>query len=201
MRAALASLALVLLAACGESGPTVLENEAREAQTAETLKGWDRVFGAPAETIGHVNQFGYRAGAYAADGATFLSKGNPITLSQSDAKAPNTGGFEAAGAGASHIDRLVFTLSITDAANADTAKRRFADVLKGFLSQYGLADDEALRAISSETDGDLRVAGIPASIAVTKGAGDTRTLIVTFTRPTGTTPVFPDQGQADGNRA
>jgi hypothetical protein len=201
MRATLASFALVLLAACGESGPSTLDNEAREAQIAATLKGWDRVFGAPAETIGRVNQFGYRASAYAADGATFLSKGNAITLSQSDAKAPNTGGFEAAGAGADHIDRLVFTLSITDAANADTAKQRFVEVLKGFMSQYGLADDDALQAIARETDGDLRVAGVPASISVTNGADDTRAITVTFTRPTGTTPVFPDQGQADGNRA
>ncbi|WP_315761148.1 hypothetical protein [Sphingomonas sp. Y38-1Y] len=200
MRAALALLPVVLLAACGESGPTVLENEARQAQTAATMQGWDRAFGAPKEAIGRANQFGFRAGDYAADGATFLSKGNPITLSQSAAKTPNTGTFEAAGADADHIDRLVFTLSITDPANADTAKQRFVDVLKGFMGQYALADDKALQPILDERASDDRIAGAPASIAVDK-AGENRTITVTFNRPTGTTPVFPDQGQADGNRA
>lgn len=200
MRAALALFAVVLLAACGERGPTVLENEAKEAATAATMKGWDRAFGVPRETIGRVNQFGFRAGPYAADGPTFLSKGGPITLSQSDAKAPNTGTFEAAGAGGDHIDRLVFTLSITDAANADTAKKRFVDVLRGFLSQYDLKDEGSFDAVLNEQDADGSIAGAPASIAIDK-AGENRSITVTFNRPTGTTPAFPDQGQADGNRA
>ena len=201
MRAALALLALVLLAACGESGPTVLENEAREAATAATMQGWDRAFGAPREVIGRVNQFGYRATDYAADGPTFLSKGGPITLSQSDAKSPNTGSFEAAGASAQRIDRLVFTLSLTDAANAETAKKRFVDVLRGFLSQYQIDDKGGLDPILKERSSGDRIAGAPASIDVQKGADGRPIITVTFNRPTGTTPVFPDQGQADGNRA
>ncbi len=201
MRSALALSALVLLAACGQSGPTVLENEAKDAATAATMQGWDRAFGAPRETIGRVNQFGYRATDYAADGPTFLAKGGPITLSQSDAKAPNTGTFEAAGATADKIDRLVFTLSLTDAANAETAKKRFVEVLRGFLSQYGIDDEGGFDAITSEQSADGPIGGAPASIDVTKGADGRPIITVTFNRPTGTTPVFPDQGQADGNRA
>jgi hypothetical protein len=202
MRAVLPLLAAALLAACGgESGPSVLENEAREAQTAATLSGWDRLFATPRETVGRANQFGFHAGDYAADGQTFLSRGDAITMSQSDAKAPNKAGFEAAGAAADRIDRIVFTLTITDPANADTAKQRFVELLRGFLSQYQLEDDGTFDAIVSEQDADGPIAGAPASIAVAKGDGDNRTITVTFTRPTGTTPVIPDQGQADGNRA
>lgn len=201
MRFVFPLLGIAMLAACGESDPTVLENEADQAATAATMRGWDRVFGAPSEAIGRVNQFGFRATPYAADGATFLSKGGPITLSQSAADRPNSGSFEAAGAAATAIDRLVFTLSITDPANADTAKQRFVDVLRGFASQYAIEDEGAFDAILREQDADGSIAGTPASIAVTKGEAETRIITVTFTRPTGTTPVFPDQGQADGNRA
>ncbi|HTG38676.1 hypothetical protein [Sphingomonas sp.] len=202
MRAGLSLLGAALLSACGgESGPTVLENEAREAQTAATMAGWDRAFSTPRETIGRVNQFGFHAGDYAADGDTFLTRGDPITMSQSDAKAPNKAMFEAAGPTANRFERMVFTLAITDPANADTAKQRFADMLRAFLSQYELEDEGAFDAVIDETDADGPVAGTPASIAVDQREGDQRTITVTFTRPTGTTPVIPDQGQADGNRA
>lgn len=203
MRIAFSLLGLALLSACGggSEGPSVLENEAREAQTASTLQGWDRMFGAPEETISRANQFGFRAGAYAADGDTYLSKGSAITLSQSDAATPNKGEFEAAGATPQYIDRIAFTLRLTDAKNADVAKQRFVDVLRGFLFQYKLEDKDALDAVLREQSSQGPIAGAPGSIDVVKGDDGTRTITVTFTRTAGTTPVFPDQGQADGNRA
>ncbi|UZK68222.1 hypothetical protein OKW76_09055 [Sphingomonas sp. S1-29] len=204
MRSGIVLLCAAVLAGCNSQPPepTVLENEAQIAATAATMRGWDRVFNVPTETIGRANQFGFRAPAYAADGPTFLSEGAPITLSQSDADKPNTGTFEAAGTTAQAIERVAFTLRITDPANADTAKQRFTDMIKAFLSQYDLQDDEALAAIASETASDATVAGQPSSIAVAKGDGDTRTITVTFTRPATITPdIQPAQGQADGNRA
>ncbi len=181
-------LACLALAACGSPEPTVLENEAERAAAVADLTGWDRLFGVPEEAIAFANQFGFAAKPYAADGGTFLSTGTPITLSQSDAAQPNTGSFEAAGANARTLDRVVFTLAITDPANADTAEARFTDILRQFLSQYQLDDDGALDAIAAEENADGMIDAAPVSIAVAKADSGARTTTVTFTRPAASTP-------------
>lgn len=184
--------AAVLLAGCNSepAGPTIREQEEERTRTAATLQGFDRAFGVPAETIGFANQFGFRAGEYAADGDSYLARGNPIMLSWSGAERPNTGNFEVAGATADRLERIVFTLSLTDAANADTAKERFTTVIRDFLSKYQIDDEGALDAIASEQDADGIVAGTPMSIANASGEGDVRTITVTFTRPAVSTPTF-----------
>ncbi|TKD51174.1 hypothetical protein [Sphingomonas baiyangensis] len=199
MRAALLLGVALALAGCERTPPepTVLENEAAQAATAATMRGWDRAFNMPAEAVAFANQFGFRAPTYAADGdGSFLSQGNPITLSQSDAENPNTGAFEVAGSRADVAERFVFTLAITDPANAATAKQRFADVITGFLSQYEIEDDGALGAVTNEQDADGMLAGTPMSVAVAPGDDDSRTITVTFSRPATTTPdIQPAQGQ------
>lgn len=190
------AVALLSCASCGRQQPT------ERAEANKALTGSSRLFGVPGELVGHANQFGFRATPYAPDGGSFLSIGGPITLSQSDAAAPNTGRFEAAGTTVGQLDRVAFTLAITDPANADTAKQRFADVVRGVLFHYGIEDAAGVAAIVAEQAGDRSVAGIPASLAVTPGEGDTRTIIVTFTRPAASTPGNQQaQGQANGNRA
>lgn len=191
MRAALLILpALAVLAGCNAAPapePTLAEKEAAERNAAAELKGWDRAFGFPTETIGRLNQFGYRLGAYEAVPGGFAAKGTEITLSQSDAKSPNKGSVEVAGATAAAIDRIVFTLALTDDANADTAKKRLTDVVRGFLFQYGIDDEGALDAIAAEQDADGMIGTTPVSIAVEKGDA-ARRLTIAFRRPSATAP-------------
>jgi hypothetical protein len=218
MRALFPLTVLALLAGCGggDTGPTVLENEAHRAELASTLKDQDRMFGVPAETIARANQFGFHAGDYVKDGNGFSANGQPITLSQSDAKSPNKGRFKAAGATPDHIDYIAFSLDLTDPQHADTAKQRFVDLLRAFLSQYQLDDAGALDAmVKAKPSEDAVARGVPHTVGAivhvptlvtTSKAGDgNRTITVTFTRSAITTPTFPDQGpdqgQADGNRA
>jgi hypothetical protein len=189
---ALPLAAAALVAGCNSepAGPTVREQEEERARTAATLRGFDRAFGVPAETIAFANQFGFRAGDYAADGDSYLSRGNPIMLSWSGAERPNTGNFEAAGTSADRLERIAFTLSLTDAANAETARERFTTVIRDFLGRYQIDDEGALDAIAAERDADGMVAGTPMSIATASGEGDARTITVTFTRPAASTPAF-----------
>ncbi|WP_343752351.1 hypothetical protein [Sphingomonas japonica] len=173
----------------------MIENEADRAAAVADLKGWDRLFGVPEEAVGHANQFGFRAGDYAQDGSSWLTTGSPVTVSQSDATMPNTATFEGAGISANALDRIVFTLAITDPANADTAKTRFADIVRQFLSQYAIKDGGALDAIAAEESADGVIDAVPVSIAVAPGDGENRTITVTFTRPAASTPGNP---QAQG---
>lgn len=194
MRAALALslFASALVAGCNSqpAEPTVREQEEERARTAATLRGFDRAFGVPAETVSFANQFGFRASPYAADGDSYLARGNPVMLSWSGAERPNMGNFEAAGTTADRLDRIVFTLSLTDLANADTAKERFTTVIRDFLAKYQIDDQNALDAITSEQDADGMIAGTPMSVATASGEGDARTITVTFTRPAASTPTL-----------
>ena len=88
--------------------------------------------GFPTETIGRLNQYGYRLAPYAAAQTGFAAKGAAITLSQSDAKAPNTGTVTVTGPDAETIDTIAFALSLTDDANAATAKQRLTDIVRAF---------------------------------------------------------------------
>lgn len=189
MRAFLLLSATVALAGCNQqpAEPTLAQNEAAAREAAADLKGWDRMFGFPTETIGRLNQYGYRIGAYAAAGEGFAAKGADITLSQSDAKAPNTGNVTVTGPNAETIDSIVFSLAITDDANAATAKKRLTDIVRAFLFQYGIDDKKALDAIATETATDGKIGDTPFAIALAKGDA-ARTLTVTFRRPSATAP-------------
>ncbi len=190
MRAALLLLcATAALAGCNQqpAEPTLAQNEAAAREAAADLKGWDRMFGFPTETIGRLNQYGYRIGGYAAAGDGFAAKGADITLSQSDAKTPNTGTVAVTGPTVEAIDSIAFTLSLTDDANAETAKKRLTDIIRAFLFQYGIKDGGALDAIAKEADADGKIGDAPVAIALAKGDA-ARTLTVTFRRPSATAP-------------
>lgn len=189
MRILFVLAATAALAGCNAQPavPTQAENEAVQREAAAELKGWERMFGFPTETIGRLNQYGYRLGTYAAAGTGFAAKGADITLSQSDAKTPNTGSVTVTGPDAQAIDTIAFTLAITDDANAETAKKRLTDIVRAFLFQYGLKDEGALDAIAAEQDADGMIGTTPVAIAVEK-ADAARTLTVTFRRPSATAP-------------
>ena len=190
MRALPLLLATAALAGCNQQPaeqPTLAQNEAAARDAAAELKGADRMFGFPTETIGRLNQYGYRIGTYVAAGEGFAAKGADITLSQSDAKNPNTGTVTVTGPDAEAIDTIAFTLALTDDANAETAKKRLTDIVRAFLFQYRIDDKKALDAIAKEQAFDGTIGTAPTVIAIDKGDA-TRTLTVTFHRPSATAP-------------
>lgn len=190
MRALLLLAATVTLAGCNQQPaeqPTLAQNEAAAREAAADLKGWDRMFGFPTETIGRLNQYGYRLAPYAPAQTGYAAKGAAITLSQSDAKSPNTGTVTVTGPDADTIDTIAFALALTDAANAETAKKRLTEIVRAFLFQYRIDDKKALDAISREKTFDGKIGATPVAIAIAK-TGAARTLTVTFRRPSATAP-------------
>jgi hypothetical protein len=190
MRALPLLLATVALAGCNQQPaeqPTLAQNEAAARDAAADLKGWDRMFGFPTETIGRLNQYGYRVGPYAAAQTGFAAQGAAITLSQSDAKNPNTGTVTVTGPDADTIETIAFALSLTDDANAETAKKRLTDIVRAFLFQYGIDDKKTLDAIAKGQAFDGMIGATPTVIAIDKGDA-ARTLTVTFRRPSATAP-------------
>jgi hypothetical protein len=186
MRAALPLVALATLAAC--QAESALQREEKVQAAAATLSGWDRLFGSPGTTIPSANQFGFRAGDYAAapDGGYRSGSAAPIMMSSSAAKAPNSAGFAATGATAQAIDVIALHLDITDPRDADTAKGRFSTLIRDFLFQ-AKADGfvPVGSAIAAERPAEGRIDG--AAWRLTRDAlpagGETRRLTVTFTRP------------------
>jgi hypothetical protein len=190
MRALPLLLATVALAGCNQQPaeqPTLAQNEAAARDAAADLKGWDRMFGFPTETIGRLNQYGYRVGPYAAVGEGFAAMGADITLSQSDAKVPNIGSVTVVGPNSDAIDGVAFSLALTDDANAETAKKRLTDIIRAFLFQYGIDDKEALDAIATETATEGKIDNAPFAIVLLKGDA-ARTMTVTFRPPSATAP-------------
>ena len=190
MRAFLLLAATVALVGCNQQPaeqPTLAQNEAAAREAAADLKGWDRVFGFPTETIGRLNQYGYRLAPYAAAQTGFAANGAAITLSQSDAKSPNTGTVTVTGPTAEAIDTITFALSLTDDANAATAKQRLTDIVRAFLFQYRIDDKKVLDAVSREKTLDGTIGTTPTAIAIAKTSA-ARTLTVTFRRPSATAP-------------
>ena len=184
--AALLLIAATALAGCnaqpGGSNVAAPENSAIEKPGSLA-----DAFADPAATVAKLNQFGYRLGEYKNGANGFTAAGEPVFLSQSDAKNPNRGTVEVGGKDAAAIDTIVFALAVTDDANADTAKKRLTDNVRAFLFQYGVKDEGALDAIAKEQDANGLIGTSPAAIAVEKAEAPRR-ITVTFQRPTATAP-------------
>lgn len=184
--AALLLIAAMALAGCnaqpGGSNVAAPENSAIEKPGSLV-----DAFADPAATVARLNQFGYRLGEYKNGANGFTAAGEPIFLSQSDAKNPNRGTVELSGKDGTAIDTIVFALAVTDDANADTAKKRLTDNVRAFLFQYGVKDEGALDAIAKEQEANGLIGNSPAAIAVDKGDSPRR-ITVTFNRPTATAP-------------
>lgn len=141
--AALLLLAATILAGCNAQpgGSNTAVPEEAVVKKAGSLAG---AFTDPAATIVKLNQFGYRLGEYRNGANGFSAGGEPVFLSQSDAKNPNRGTVEVAGKEGKAIDTITFTLAVTDEVNAKTAEKRFADNVRSFLFQFGVTPDDKL---------------------------------------------------------
>lgn len=186
MRTTVLLLAATALAGCNAqpSGSNVAAPENAAVEKPGSLAD---AFTDPAATVAKLNQFGYRLGAYENGPNGFTAAGEPVFLSQSDARNPNRGTVELSGRDGAAIDTIVFALTVTDDVNADTAKKRLTDNVRAFLFQYGVKDGGALDAIAKEQDVNGPIGNAPAAIAVEKAEGPRR-ITVTFTRPTATAP-------------
>ncbi|WP_447726447.1 hypothetical protein [Sphingomonas koreensis] len=178
--------ATTVLAGCnaqpGGSNVAALENAA--AETPGTLAD---AFADPVATVAKLNQFGYRLGEYKNGANGFTARGEPVFLSQSDAKNPNRGTVELSGKDGGAIETIAFALTVTDDVNADTAKKRLTDNVRAFLFQYGVKDEGALDAITKEQDADGLIGDSPAAIVADKDKSPRR-ITVTFQRPPATAP-------------
>ena len=184
--------ALLLLAASAalagcNSQPGASNAAAPEVAPVEKRGTLASAFTDPVGTIARLNQFGYRLGEYKNGANGFAAGGEPIFLSQSDAKNPNRGTVEVIGKDAATIDSIVFALTVTDDANADTARKRLTDNVRAFLFQYGVEDKGALDAIAKEQDADGLIGDALATVAIDKSQTPRR-ITVTFQRPPATAP-------------
>ena len=191
MRAGLLlALASVVLAGCGdraEHGETRQQQEQARASQVKTLSGWKRAF-TPDLAVQAANQFGFRAKPYAQVGqGQYQSQGGPIALSDPGAKQPNETRFAGKGAAAGQVDTLSFDLSLADAANAATARTRFADLVRDYLFQSKIDGGPIHAAIAKGEQGSGDLAGIRYEIASQPQNG-AKHLSVTFHRTGATAP-------------
>lgn len=159
-RAALLLLtATIVLAGCNAQpgGSNAAAPEEAAVKRAGSLAG---AFTDPAATIVKLNQFGYRLGEYKNGANGFTATGEPVFLSQSDAKNPNRGTVEVAGKDADAIDSITFTLAVTDEANAETATKRLDDNVRSFLFQFGVTPDEKLFGHEKGASGSVEGADV-----------------------------------------
>lgn len=184
--------ALLLLAATAalagcNTQPDASNTAAPQDTAVEKPGSLASAFTDPAGTAAKLNQFGYRLGEYKNGANGFSAGGEPVFLSRTDTANPNRGTAEITGTDAAAIDRIAFTVTLTDTVNADIAKKQLTDNIRGFLFQFGVKDDKALAAIPAEQASDTPIGGAPATIAVDK-AGTASRITATFQRPTATAP-------------
>lgn len=193
-RAALLLAGLGLLAGCNATngnGDSLRKKEETRAAEVAKLSGWDRLYGAPDATVSGVNQFGFKAPAYApAKDGGFASESLPVTIANSFAKATNQVRFAATGATATQIDQVRFTLDLPDAEHAGIARQRTADLIRDFLFQSKIDAKPIHDQIAAGTPGKGALAGGAYEIA-----GDAKQLTVTFTRTGASAPANQTQGK------
>ncbi|MCK8457299.1 hypothetical protein [Sphingomonas faeni] len=182
------------LAGCGKPAPSVREQEAAQTASVATLSGWDRLFGAPQETIGAINQAGFALNKYSLaneddfspQGQIYVSTGQPRMFSNSNAAKPNTTSVAVTGKTAAAIDTVAYTLTLTDPVDATTARMRLAQTVGEFLGRFKIkASPDLLRAIRLGQPLDAA----PAKVAIVPSTnGAPERIDVTFTRSPATNP-------------
>lgn len=186
MKFAVALTLTAMLAGCGKPAPSVREQEAAQTASVATLSGWDRLFAAPQETIGAINQAGFALGDYAAKDGGFMAVGQPRMFSNSNAAKPNTTSVIAAGKTAAAIDTVTYVLTLTDPVDATTARMRLAQTVGEFLGRFKIkASPDLLRAIRLGEPLDAA----PAKVAIVPATNTTPARVdVTFSRSPATSP-------------
>ncbi len=186
MKVAVALTLAAMLAGCGKPAPSVREQEAAQTASVATLSGWDRLFAAPQETVGAINQAGFALGEYAANDGGFTAIGQPRMFSNSNAAKPNTTSVAVTGKTAAAIDTVAYTLTLTDPVDATTARMRLAQTVGEFLGRFKIkASPDLLRAIRLGQPLDAA----PAKVAIVPATNTTPARVdVTFTRSPATSP-------------
>ncbi len=186
MKVAVALTLTVMLAGCGKPAPSVREQEAAQTASVATLSGWDRLFAAPRETVGAINQAGFAVGDYAVKDGGFTATGQPRMFSNSNAAKPNTTSVAVTGKTAAAIDTVAYTLTLTDPVDATTARMRLAQTVGEFLGRFKIkASPDLLRAIRLGQPLDAA----PAKVAFVPSTNTTPARVdVTFTRSPATSP-------------
>ncbi len=186
MKVAVALTLTVMLAGCGKPAPSVREQEAAQTASVATLSGWDRLFAAPQETVGAINQAGFALGEYATKDGGFTATGQPRMFSNSNAAKPNTTSVAVTGKTAAAIDTVAYTLTMTDPVDATTARMRLAQTVGEFLGRFKIkASPDLLRAIRLGQPLDAA----PAKVAIVPATNTTPARVdVTFTRSPATSP-------------
>ncbi|MES2441254.1 MAG: hypothetical protein V4574_00360 [Pseudomonadota bacterium] len=156
----LGGLAALATAGCGGAKPDASATANAQAPMGNALldpdkelaRRWDKLFSDPAAAVAAANEFGYKAGPYAASGTTFGATGEQLLP---DAKAPVTvrTRFAATGAAAGRVDAVTFTFDISDttrknSAQLDKIQAYPSRIVRGFLGRFDVsAGDDARRAI------------------------------------------------------
>ncbi len=182
-------LATLALAGCNAApkGPSVHEQEAARATQVDRLKGWDRMF-QPDVAHGAANQLGLHPTDYAAAAGGFESKGGPVTISNSFARAPNQVAYTASGKAAGTIDAFAFDLTLSDPEVDAKARERFANLVRDFVFQSKIDAKPIMAAMTTGTPAKGDLAGAPYEIARAADARGVDHLTVTFTRTGASAP-------------
>ncbi|MBR0553406.1 hypothetical protein [Stakelama marina] len=184
------------LAACNGTSqqPTPEATEAVSANEGAPLQsaGWDRLFTSPADALAAASDDGFAPESYDPTGGEppYQAKSAPITLSGSTPDAANQASFTASGNQADKIGTITFSLQLGDSGTAKQAEQHFADMIRQYLSSFGIEDDKnLLAAITNEQNTDGTIAGTPVTIDTGVQTGAMPEVInVTFTRPDATSP-------------
>ena len=175
-----------VLAACGPQAP---EKKPFPKPTPLVRSGWTQVFASPADTIDAMNRLGFRIGAYAPGADGYSAMGIPTMVSRSDTKQPNLSNIALHGT-ENALDRVQFTLDLTDLSDDGFAKKQFVQQIDIRFGQLGVSGAEKLaQNIMSERPTTGETAG--AAYALTRdpipGGKNHRRLSLTFT-PAGSSP-------------
>jgi hypothetical protein len=187
----------ILLTACllatgctpAPSGPTpaqqksIKDRETSRQAEVDSLKGWNRLFGAPDAAIGAANQFGFRPTPYASTGDSWQSTGGPVMIAGSEAEKPNTVSFAAEGPDAATVDTIRFDLATNDPQSAPDARKRMATMVRDYLFRAGIKADAMMPAIEQGKPARGSLGATPYSIEMLHAFdGSSEHLVVTFVR-------------------
>ncbi|RYY22728.1 MAG: hypothetical protein EOP62_22510 [Sphingomonadales bacterium] len=199
--AAFAITSSLLLAGCGAA--SVADNASDNAaqsisgerdDIAET-KGWNHLFGKPEAVIVQAGQLGWRMPAYAKTDGGFASESAPAPLMSTGA-VPIVSRFAIAGDAAEMIDRMRFSIDITDEGGAKKSTETFAKNVRSFFFLFKIDATAVETELVKAQAATGLLAGTPYVIDVhpLPATPNARRMTVTFTRPAGNAPAKQPQG-------
>jgi hypothetical protein len=152
---------------------------------------WQSVFGDPAKAIAAANEFGYKAGAYAAKaGSPAYGAAGAQVLPDAEAPIAIATSFAAAGGKPDRIDTITFSFDVTRNGKPKTKKEADAakspgGIVGGFLSRFEVGTgDDVRQAIAARASTEVELHGVTIKVAGQPLPGgksaDDRRLVVTL---------------------